>query len=156
MSMSRLALAATLGLALLLGLAAPAPAQSARQGVIYAPIYQEAVIDHRGRRLDLAATVYVRNLSQKHAIKIEAITLYDGKGKRRQQCLPEEQRLAPLATLRLPSPRIPAGSGEPSILVRWSADSPVAPPLVEVLMMGTAGQQGISLTSQGVPLEPEP
>ncbi|MFH2126137.1 MAG: DUF3124 domain-containing protein [Pseudomonadota bacterium] len=156
MTTSRFSLAATLCLALLLGLSAPAFAQSARQGTIYAPLYQKAVIDHRGRSLDLAATVYLRNLSQKHPITIESVTLVDGKGKTGPQCIEGQQRLAPLATLRLVPPRCPAGTGEPSILVRWSASQPVPPPLVEVLMMGTAGQQGISLTSQGVPLEPEP
>ncbi|MBU1275593.1 MAG: DUF3124 domain-containing protein [Proteobacteria bacterium] len=156
MPMFRFALCATLCLAALLCLAAPARAQSASQGLIYAPLYQEAVIDHRGRRLDLAATVYVRNLSRKHPLKIEAVTLYDGQGRMGPQCIKEPQRVAPLATLRLPSPRCPKGTGEPSILVRWSAAQPVRPPLVEVLMMGTAGQQGISVTSQGVPLEPEP
>jgi len=156
MSMSRFAMAATLCLALLLGLGAPAWAKSARGGVIYAPLYQEAVIDHRGRRLDLAATVYVRNLSQKHPLTIESVTLVDGKGKAGPQCTEGKQRLAPLATLRLLPPRCPAGTGQPSILVRWSCAQAVQPPLVEVLMMGTAGQQGISLTSQGVPLEPEP
>jgi len=156
MPMSRYAPAATLCLALLLCLGVPAWAQSARGGVIYAPLYQEAVIDHRGRSLDLAATVYVRNLSQKHPITIEAVTLVDGKGGVGPQCIKQAQTLMPLATLRLLSPRCPKGSGEPSLLVRWSARQPVQPPLVEVLMMGTAGQQGISVSSQGVPLEPEP
>ena len=111
MTTSRFALAATLCLALFLCLTAPAWAQNARQGVIYAPLYQEAVIDHRGRRLDLAATVYVRNLSRKHPLTIEAVTLVDGKGGVGPQCLKQAQSLAPLATLRLPSPRCPKGLG---------------------------------------------
>lgn len=156
MTTFRHALAATLCLALLVCMAAPALAQSARQGVIYAPLYQEAIIDHRGRRLDLAATLYVRNLSRKHPITVEDVTLVEGNGKVGLQCTKGKKSLAPLAALRVQPPRCPAGTGEPSILVRWSASHPVPPPLVEVLMMGTAGQQGISLTSQGVPLEPEP
>ena len=156
MTTSRFALAATLCLVLLACPAAPAWAQSARRGVIYAPLYQKAVIDHRGRSLDLAATVYVRNLSQKHPINIESVTLVDGKGGVGPQCVKQAQRLEPLGTLRLLPPQAPAKSGEPSLLVRWSASQPVQPPLVEVLMMGTAGQQGISVSSQGVPLEPEP
>ncbi|MCF8064648.1 MAG: DUF3124 domain-containing protein [Desulfarculaceae bacterium] len=156
MTTPRFALAATLCLILLACLGAPALAQSARQGVIYAPVYQEAVIDHRGRRLDLTATVYVRNLSRKHPLTIEDVTLVEGNGKVGLQCTKGKKRLAPLATLRLLPPTCPAGTGVPSILVRWSAPQPVPPPLVEVLMMGTAGQQGISVTSQGVPLEPEP
>ena len=156
MSTSRFALAAALCLLLLVCLAAPAWAQSARQGVIYAPLYQEAVIDHRGRRLDLAATVYVRNLSRKHALTVESVTMVDGNGKPGARCVEGRKRLGPLATLRLLSPRCPTETGEPCILLRWSAPQPVPPPLVEVIMMGTAGQQGISLTSRGVPLEPEP
>ncbi|MCB2191652.1 MAG: DUF3124 domain-containing protein [Deltaproteobacteria bacterium] len=153
---SRIALAAALGSLLLLCLAAPATAQNSRQGVIYAPIYHEAIIDHRGRHLDLAATVYVRNLSRKHPVTIEAVTMMDGKGKAGLQCLQGNKQLAPLATLRLLPTDCPPNKGEFSVLVRWSAPQPVPPPLVEVLMMGTAGQQGISLSTRGVPLEPEP
>jgi hypothetical protein len=155
MPMHRRALTASLCLLLLIG-AVPAWAQTARQGVIYAPLYQEAIVDHRGRRMDLAATVYVRNLSRKHAITVDSVTLVDGKGKAGTQCTQGKQRLEPLANLRLLPPTCPAGTGTPSILIHWSAAQPVPTPLVEVLMMGTAGQQGISLTSQGVPLEPEP
>ena len=156
MSWSRFAPAAVLCLALLGSPAAPALAQTDTEGVIYAPIYQEAIIDHRGRKLDLAATLYVRNLSRQHPLKVETITLYDGRGQMVKQCLAEAKRLAPLGTLRLLAPQAPAKGGTPSLLVRWSSAQPVPLPLVEVLMMGTAGQQGISLTSQGIPLDPEP
>ncbi|BEQ16840.1 DUF3124 domain-containing protein [Desulfoferula mesophila] len=155
MPMHRRAWTAAFCLLLLIG-AVPAWAQPARQGAIYAPLYQEAIVDHRGRRMDLTATVYVRNISRKQAITVDSVTLVDGKGKMGTQCVQGKQRLEPLASLRLLPPACPAGTGTPSILIRWSAAQPAPAPLVEVLMMGTAGQQGISLTTQGVPLEPEP
>jgi Protein of unknown function (DUF3124) len=135
-----------------LGSAVPAGAAKAGHGIVYAPIYQEAVIDHRGRILELAATLYVRNLDLHTGLEIEAVTLYDGKGRQAAQLLKKTHHLGPLASLSLLAPRLPAGPGAPSLLVRWRSAGAAGPPLVEVLMMGTAGQQGISLTTTGVPL----
>ncbi|PSQ77675.1 MAG: hypothetical protein BRD37_04635, partial [Bacteroidetes bacterium QH_8_67_23] len=40
-----------------------------------------------------------------------------------------------------------------NFIVRWEADRPVAPPLVETVMISTASTQGISLTSRARVIE---
>jgi hypothetical protein len=134
----------------------PALAGEMARGAIYAPLYQEAVIDHRGHHLTLTATVYVRNTDPQGSLEISSITLYDGQGKAVTKCLEHPRRLAPLASLSFLAPRAPRAGGAPSLVVRWRAKQPVNPPLVEVVMTGAAGQQGISLTTTGtsLPLRP--
>ncbi|MCF8033775.1 MAG: DUF3124 domain-containing protein [Desulfarculaceae bacterium] len=139
-----------------LGAASPAPAQPAKAGVIYAPLYQRAVIDHRGRILELAATAYVRNPNQARGLHVQSMVIYNGQGKQMARLIGSPRLLGPLSSLRLLVPHLPTDQGAPSLVVRWRSDNPVAPPLVEVLMMGTAGQQGISLTTTGTPLPAGP
>ncbi len=155
--MSRSRAAALLPLALLAVLlvaAAPSPARAAGAGLIYAPLYQTALIDYRGRTLELAATLYVRNVDPKAGLEIRAITLYNGAGTQVAKLLAAPRQLAPLATLRMLVPQVSPARGGPSLVVEWRSAEGKNPPLVEVLIMGAAGQQGISLTTTGTPLPP--
>ncbi|MCB2225807.1 MAG: DUF3124 domain-containing protein [Desulfarculaceae bacterium] len=155
MSLKRAALVLLAALAAL-GAASPALAQGPQSGAIYAPLYQTAVIDHRNRTLELTATLYVRNPNPAVELQVESIVIHDGKGKQLKQLIPKVKILAPLATLHLLVPQLPSSVSAPSALVRWRGGEKAAPPLVEVLMMGTAGQQGISLTTNGTPLPAGP
>ncbi|MEW6658470.1 MAG: DUF3124 domain-containing protein [Thermodesulfobacteriota bacterium] len=59
--------------------------------------------------------------------------------------------LKPLASTRfiVAQSDLRGGSGA-SFLVQWQGEAKVNPPLPEGVMIGTAGQQGISFTSRGV------
>ncbi len=134
----------------------PALAGEAVRGAVYAPLYQKALIDHRGRSLPLTATVYVRNTDPQAGLEVSAVTLYDGRGKVVAKCLEGPRRLAPLASLSFLAPSAAQGGGAPSLVVRWRAPQPVNPPMVQVVMTGAAGQQGISLITTGAPLPLRP
>ena len=152
--MKLLRAAAGVGLAVSIILAAgvPARAQWAGQGALYAPVYQTAIIDHRDHTLELTANLYVRNRDLKAGMEIVSVTLYSGKGKQLAQLLAKPRPLAPLASLSLLVPRVSPKRDAPSLVVRWRSKDSAQPPLVEVLIMGAAGQQGISLTTTGTPL----
>lgn len=141
-------------LALTLCLFWAGPAAGAQAGVeqtVYAPVYQKVVIDERGRELTLTTELSLRNVDPARAVELLSVALYDSQGRLIKQYLPKPAILPPLATRRIHAQPARQGGGG-CFLVRWRGPAGVNPPLIQTLMMGTAGQQGISLMSEGRPL----
>ena len=141
---------------LALGLAWPGPARAqeirwSSGQAIYIPAY--AYLKIQGKRqtvLPLSTTLFVHNTSQETGLTITSIKHYDGKGVLIKEYAPEPVKLAPLAALDLlvEEPKENRGSGT-CFVVTWMAEKPISPPLAESVMIGTAGQQGISYSSVG-------
>ncbi len=142
--------AAALALVLLVGLSAGGawakPAQV--EQTVYAPVYQKVTIDDRGRELTLTTELSVRNIDPEHAIEVLSVALFDAQGRLVKEYLSEPLQLAPLAAARTPAQQMKGQHGG-CFLVRWRGPAGVNPPMVQTLMLGTAGQQGISLMSRG-------
>ncbi len=76
---------------------------------------------------------------------------YDSQGQRIRSYLPRPLTLGPLAATRfvVKYSDKTGGSGA-HFLVQWKSEQEVNPPLLEGVMIGASGQQGISFTSRGV------
>lgn len=149
-----LTLGVLLGLLATLSLAFPAlagelPDQSRGQ-TIYVPAYTQVYYSAKGETFPLVTTLMIHNTDPTTEIKLESVTLHDTEGKLLRQQLEAPAVLKPFATLDFLAHGLakPQGLGA-CFLVKWSAKQPVNPPLLECLMIGTAGQQGISFRSQG-------
>lgn len=145
-----------LAAAVVLGAGADAWAKAtltANGGKVYLPIYRNLIIDERGRRLPVHTNVYVRNLDQKQNLRLISATLFDAQGRQVGSLASKEIVLTPLAAVSFSVKPFEDDGGEACVIINWSAKAPVRPPMVQGLILGTAGQQGISLTTRGVNLD---
>jgi hypothetical protein len=118
------------------------------------PAYSTIPHGDRERDFNLSVTLSVRNVSSTASITIERVVLYDASGKIVAVYQDSPRTLMPLGTVQFvirESDR--RGGAGASFLVTWSSRGKTGPPLVETIMIGTAGQQGISFASRGVPAD---
>lgn len=126
------------------------PARVKAGQTIYVPAYSTIFITDRAHAYNLAVTLSVRNTDRAHPIVLTAVSYRDQDGKLVRDYLTKPLRLAPLAGAEFFVPESDTTGGvSASFLVDWSSDSPASPPVVEAVMIGTAGTQGVSFLSQG-------
>ncbi|MEW5912800.1 MAG: DUF3124 domain-containing protein [Thermodesulfobacteriota bacterium] len=133
------------------GAAAAAPARPAQ--TVYVPVFQRVVVDERGREMTLTAKLSLRNTDPARSIEVLSVAQHDSQGRLYKQHLSAPLVLAPLAVRRIRAEIIPNDRGG-CFLVRWQGPAGVNPPLLQTIMLGTAGQQGISFTGEGRTLAP--
>ncbi len=117
---------------------------------IYVPAYSHIYIGNHEMPFLLTITLSIRNTDTKNPIKITVVDYYQTQGKRLEKYLENPLILNPLGSLRyiIPEKDKTGGSGA-NFIVEWKSDKYVNPPIVETIMIGTHGQQGISFTSRG-------
>jgi hypothetical protein len=120
---------------------------------VYLPIHARVAAED-GRKVRLAVNVAVRNTDEARTILVTLLRHRDADGRTVRDYLRAPIRLAPKASLDVVIKDGDASAeASASVLVEWCADRPVAPPLVESVMIGTFGSQGISFAERGVVLE---
>ena len=124
--------------------------EAAAGQLLYVPAYSHVYFGDRQRPVDLATTLSVRNADPGTPIRIVRIQYVGSDGETIRPYLDAPRLLRPLATLDVVVDQgdRSGGSGA-SFLVEWTADGPVAPPVVEAVMISTSGQQGISFVTEG-------
>lgn len=116
---------------------------------IYVPAYSEMRIAPN-RTLDLAVTLTVHNTDFDHPIILTSVRYYDTQGQLLREYVTEPRQLAPLAaTDFFVEAQEQSGGLGTNFVVEWVAEQPVFEPIVEAIMLNTANNQGISLTSPG-------
>ena len=119
---------------------------------IYVPVYSHIYYLNHQKEYNLATTLSIRNTDLDHAITIEAVNYYNSDGELVRQYI-EDQALLELPPLD--STEFFVGTSDKTggiganFLVEWEALDKVTEPVVEAVMIGTAGTQGISFTSSG-------
>jgi len=117
---------------------------------VYVPVYSHIYSGNKERPFDLAATVSIRNTDPNNAITVLSADYYDSNAKLVRKYVEKPVQLNAMASIRYiikQSDKI-VGSGV-SFVVKWKADHSVNPPIIESVMIGTQGQQGLSFTSRG-------
>lgn len=145
-----------LALLLLIFLSAPIPVNAGcKNGLsigqtIYVPAYSHIYIGDRDVPFLLAVTLSIRNVDPNHPIKIVLADYYETEGKRLKRHTDKPVTMNPLESIRfiIPESDKSGGSGA-NFIVEWKSDKPVNPPIVESIMIGARGTQGISFTSRG-------
>lgn len=135
---------------------APAPARAMEQVVlsrgqeIYVPAYSHIYGGDRERPFLLAVTLSVRNTSLTETVMVTSIGYYDSEGGLLEKILKKPVAIKPFSSYRhVVKESDKAGGSGAKFLVRWKAGDSVPQPIVEAVMIGTSGQQGISFTSRG-------
>ncbi|MFG0333328.1 MAG: DUF3124 domain-containing protein [Maioricimonas sp. JB049] len=116
---------------------------------VYVPLYSH-VFEGEGRRLDLAATLSIRNTDAKHSLTISAVRYYNTSGELVRDYLERPLRLNPLGSTEflVPQSDTSGGSGA-NFIVEWVADEPVLVPIIEAVMVGRIGTGVTSFVRAG-------
>ena len=117
---------------------------------IYVPIYSHIYTRDKGRVINLAATLSIRNTDAGNPIRINSARYYDTNGAPVREYVKEPFRLAPMASTDFVVEEDDTSGGVgANFIVEWSAGIEVTAPVVEAVMINTASQQGISFVSAG-------
>jgi hypothetical protein len=119
---------------------------------VYVPAYTGIRYYDEGKIYPLAVTLSVRNRDPERVVIIERVDFFGSEGQFVDRYLTEPYRIEPMATAEffVPERDMRGGSGA-NFIVTWSSNGPVHEPLIESVMIGTSGTQGISFTASGVP-----
>lgn len=127
---------------------------SVETGRTYLPVYSQ--IYQRTERLtfDLTITVSIRNMNHEGPVYLHKIEYFDTKGIKVEEFLNQTISLAPYETVEIviEGQNIKGGTGD-NFVVDWSVPVGQHIPLVQGVMISTAGQQGISFVTNGVRLK---
>ncbi|NTV49796.1 MAG: DUF3124 domain-containing protein [Geobacteraceae bacterium] len=117
---------------------------------IYVPVYSNVFSGPRKRPLQLAATLSIRNTDKSASFRVTAIDYFDTNGKMVRRYLERPTAIGPLATMYVHiEEKDTAGGFGANFIVRWQADSVINAPIIECVMIGATGGQGISFVSPG-------
>jgi len=116
---------------------------------IYIPSYSNIISGPQ--RIVLRANLMIHNADPHQALELERVDHYDTNGKMVEAYLQQPVQLPPLAAMRIviKTPR-PGDEGTgANFIVQWRASHKVVEPLVECIMVGTAGTHSYSFNSSG-------
>lgn len=129
---------------------APGDVRLSKGQTVYVPVYSNVFSGPKKRPLLLATTLSIRNTDLATAFTVTAIDYYDTAGRLIRRQLERPATVAPLAThyVHLEEKDTAGGFGA-KFIVRWKADKDINTPVIECVMIGATGGQGISFVSPG-------
>lgn len=117
---------------------------------LYVPVYSNVFTGPRKLPLQLAATLSIRNTDLAAAVRVTAIDYYNTNGKLVRRHLERPAVVGPLASIYVHiEEKDTLGGFGANFIVRWQAGSIINAPVVECVMIGATGGQGISFVSPG-------
>lgn len=123
--------------------------EAAAGQLLYVPAYSHVYFGDRQRPVDLTAMLSVRNADPEAGIRLVRVQYVGSDGQPLRAYLDAPRALGPLATADFVVDRTDRSGGSgASFLVEWTAERPVATPVVEAVMISASGQQGISFVTQ--------
>jgi hypothetical protein len=129
---------------------AASEANLSRGQTIYIPVYSHVYHGPKQHTFDLTASLSIRNVEPAASITITWVRYYDSKGKLLKSYLDKPVKLGPLASVHYTIKESDSAGGfGANFLTKWTSDSNVNQPIAECVMIGTAGQQGISFLTTG-------
>lgn len=126
---------------------------------LYLPIYSHMLYGNIGKsgkvsQVMLSALVSIRNTDPRRPMRILSARYYDTSGKLIGERLPAPVVLPPLGTHELFVELNDASGGSgANFIIKWDADSPINPPLVESLHANMDGGKAVVFTTQSQPIE---
>ena len=130
------------------------PSDSLIHGNTYLAVYSEIYARTEKRTYPLTATVSIRNTSLRDSVFINKSEYYDTHGDLITTYFDKTIYVAPMETVEIiiAEDHEQGGSGG-NFVFHWSTRDAKIKPLFEAVMISASGQQGISITTQGVELE---
>lgn len=125
---------------------------------LYLPIYSHMLYGNLGKNgkasyVLLSALVSIRNTDARRPVRVLSARYFDTNGKLLGERVPTPMLIPPLGTLELFVELNDASGGSgANFIIRWDAEQPVSPPLVESLHANMDGGKAVIFMTQSVPL----
>ena len=119
-------------------------------GSIYVPAYSSVSISQGRARADFSVTLSIHNASQDRPLILSRIAYFDTAGKLIESYLQKPIAIKPFAAVEIfiAQDDVRGGTGA-NFIVDWSAEGPIAEPVIEALMLGGIGNGHYAFISQG-------
>lgn len=126
-------------------------AQIADGQTIYVPVYSHIYHYNSPRNVvNLSATLSIRNTDAERPIILASVRYFGSDGQLIRQDVSQPSRLEPLSSVSFfVAAGDVSGDAGASFLVDWVAETAVAEPVIEAVMISTSSSQGISFVSPG-------
>ncbi len=112
---------------------------------LYVSVYSHVYWGPEKRHFNLACTLSIRNIDPQSSIVVTAVDYYNTAGALVRHFVDQPQTLAPLETVDFYiKERDTTGGSGANFIVRWGSSTAVNAPIVEAVMIGVDGGQGIS------------
>ncbi len=129
------------------------PGDLAVRGAVYVPVYSSIHWGGMKTVTELSATASIRNTDVDEKLVLVSVTYYDSLGKVIHEYLDDVMELDPMSTVEFVIDRSDTRGGNgANFIVHWGSRGPIAEPVMESVMLGQAGNAGISFVSQGRPI----
>jgi hypothetical protein len=118
--------------------------------IVYVPVYSDIYHLDGTKRFLLTTTVSVRNISLKDSAYVLNAVYNDSYGKQLRSFVSKSILLKPLESIEyvIEDAEDKGGAGA-SFIIEWGAGKYSGQMLIQSVMIGTSGQQGISFTAKG-------
>ncbi len=119
--------------------------------IVYVPVYSDIYHLDGTKRFLLTTTISVRNISMKDSAYVLNAVYNDSYGKQLRSFTSKTILLKPLESIEyvIEDAEDKGGAGA-SFILQWGAGKYAGQMLIQSVMIGTTGQQGISFTANGV------
>jgi hypothetical protein len=125
---------------------------------VYLPIYSHMLYGNVGRsgkvsQVLLSALVSIRNTDGRRPLRILSARYYDTHGKLLSERVPTPVAIPPYGTHELFVELNDASGGSgANFVIKWDAEEPINPPLVEALHANMDGGKAVIFMTQSVPI----
>lgn len=125
---------------------------------LYLPIYSHMLYGNLGKSgkasyVLLSALVSIRNTDTKRPLRVLSARYFDTQGKLLGERVPTPVSVPPLGTLELFVELNDASGGSgANFVIKWDAEQPLSPPLVESLHANMDGGKAVIFMTQSVPM----
>ncbi|CDM92615.1 MAG: DUF3124 domain-containing protein [Limnospira sp. PMC 1291.21] len=124
---------------------------------VYIPVYSHIYFRNTQQAYNLASTLSIRNTDPNSPIIITSVSYYNTDGNLVKNYLDSALKMPPLASMEffIEQSNTSGGSGA-NFLVEWVSESAVSEPIMESVMIGVSGTQGLAFTSRGQVINNQP
>lgn len=118
---------------------------------VYVPIYSHIYhFNSQGHRMNLSATLSIRNTDFKHSLILTSVRYYGTEGQLLRQDVQRPVVLKPMAsTSFFVAADDTSGGAGANFIVEWAAETPISTPVIEAVMINSSAGQGVSFLSPG-------
>ncbi len=123
--------------------------------LVYVPIYSDIYHQDGSKRILLTATLSIRNTDLHDTLYLFNIDYYNSKGDQIKNYLKNPLRVKPMESLEfIVEEKEKQGGAGANFLVHYGGSNHLNHPVIQAVMIGTSGQQGLSFTTDAVDIHP--
>ena len=125
--------------------------------VVYVPAYSHIYQGEKASRQPLSSTLAIHNVDPSKSINITSARYYDHAGTELRDYVDEPLTLGPLASASfVVDIKEDRGGVGANFIVEWQAEEKVVSPIIEAIMSGGTGTQGLSFVTRGKVISARP